>query len=70
VTSIWMFRILMLWGLLSPIVYASLAGRASMNLYDTDQWHTYSFRAFCIHGAILVFIFMWMVNREELACIK
>ena len=51
---------LLLYAMLSPIIYASLAGRAKLNLIDDETWHKHSFRVFMI--CLSVFFIVWMTN--------
>jgi len=56
------------YGLASPLIYASLAGRAKMNLIDTDLWHKYAFRTFICNLTVLVIIFFWFTSRIGVVC--
>lgn len=54
------------YAIFSPVVYASLAGRAAQNLIDTDEWHRRSFRVFLI--GLLVVTGMWLRSKGGVFC--
>jgi hypothetical protein len=57
---------LTVYAVLAPVAYALLAGRASMNLWDTDQWHRWANVVFM--SGLLLMLGLWFTSRPEFFC--
>lgn len=62
----WLASLIFTWLFLSPVVYASFAGRAAANLVETETYHKWAFGFFVV--STLGCVTLWLTMAPDIIC--